>query len=211
MTQDNARIAAEISVGNYCFRNGEQFLDVIHATLQLGVIPGEVENLERILTYGGSVWTATENGLQRRVGLTAQASFEKASAPNDVASEELREAWSQAYGRNPNPSDAWDHAIKAAEAVLIPVVVPTQDRPTLGHVVGHLDNQSHLWNMSLPGPNNTYGVEPLVAMLRLLWPNPDRHASPLHRRPPTLSEAHAVVHLAVTIVQWARDGQIARR
>jgi hypothetical protein len=48
-------------------------------------------------------------------------------------------------------------------------------------------------------------------MLRLLWPNPDRHGSPQNRRTPTLQEAQAVVHLAVTIVQWGREGQIVRK
>jgi hypothetical protein len=47
-------------------------------------------------------------------------------------------------------------------------------------------------------------------MLRLIYPNPDRHLGPDHRVP-TIEEARAGVHLAVTIVQWGRDDLIARR
>ena len=187
----------------------ERLLDVIHATIQLVKPP--VESLDRMLLYGGSAWTATYTGLQQRADPTARRAFDAASQPVDVASEELRHAWGQAYDREPDASDAWDHAIKAIEAILIPIVVPNQAKPTLGHVVSHLHSQGHLWQLSLPGPNEDYSVEPLVAMLRLLWPNPDRHGSPQHRRPPTLVEAQAVVHLAVTVVQWGRDGQILKK
>jgi hypothetical protein len=106
--------------------------------------------------------------LVRRVDATASAAFEQAKSPADTASEELDEAWQRAYGREPDPSDAWDHAIKAVEAVLIPIVVPNQAKPTLGHVVSHLDRHGLLWKLLLPGPNDDYSVEPLVAMLRLL-------------------------------------------
>jgi len=47
-------------------------------------------------------------------------------------------------------------------------------------------------------------VAPLVSMLRLMWPNPDRHGGESSRQP-SLVEAQAVVHPAVTIVQWARS------
>jgi hypothetical protein len=164
-----------------------------------------------MLDCGGSAWTATDSGLQRRVDPTARGAFDAASQPVDVASEELTHAWRRAYDREPDASDAWDHAIKAVEAILIPIVVPNQAKPTLGHVVNHLHSQGHLWQLSLLESNEDYSVEPLVAMLRLLWPNPDRHGSPEHRRPPTLVEARAVVHLAVTIVQWGRDGQILKK
>jgi hypothetical protein len=46
-------------------------------------------------------------------------------------------------------------------------------------------------------------------MLRLLWPNPDRHGG-TNSRQPSLDEAQAVVHLAVTIVQWARADLLTR-
>ncbi|WP_448642774.1 hypothetical protein [Geodermatophilus sp. URMC 63] len=41
-------------------------------------------------------------------------------------------------------------------------------------------------------------------MLRLMWPNPDRHATG-SRRTPTQEEAQNVVHLAVLIVNWVRS------
>jgi hypothetical protein len=197
-----------------CNNNQDLFLDVIDACLRFFHYQlGYPDDLRRLLADGGSAWTVSASGrsLQRAVEPQAQEAFEAASSPADTASEELAEAWSKAYGRDPDASDAWDHAIKAVEAILIPIVVPKQDKPTLGHVVRHLGSQGHLWKLLLPGPNDNYSVEPLVAMLRLLWPNPDRHGSPQHCRPPTLQEAHAVAHLAVTIVQWGRDGQILKK
>jgi hypothetical protein len=198
----------------HCNNDQDVCLDIIDGCLRFTHYQlGHADDLRRLLADGGSVWTVSANGrsLQRAVEPQAQEAYEAASSPADTASDELVEAWSNAYGRVPDASDAWDHAIKAVEAILIPIVVPRQDKPTLGHVVSHLGSQGGLWKILLPGPNDDYSVEPLVAMLRLLWPNPDRHGSPQHRRLPTLQEARAVIHLAVTIVQWGRDGQILKK
>jgi hypothetical protein len=107
--------------------------------------------------------------------------------------------------------------IKAAEAVLIPIVVPTQAGAQMGHVIGQLDHHGARWNTLLrfnqttPPVNQPHNsVQAFVGMLRMLYPNPDRHVGPDHRTP-TLDEARAVVQLAVTIVQWARDGQIVKK
>jgi hypothetical protein len=122
----------------------------------------------------------------------------------------------RAYGRNPDASDAWDLAIKAVEAALIPIVVQTQSGPHMGHVIGQLDRQGEQWttllqfNQTTPPVNPPHNsVQALVGMLRLIYPNPDRHVGPDHRVP-SLAEARAVVHLAVMMVQWARDGQIMK-
>jgi hypothetical protein len=122
----------------------------------------------------------------------------------------MAEAWIAAYGRNPNASDAWDHSIKAVEAVLIPIVTPAKAKATLGDVVGSLGGQGSNWQLALHGHDNSRSVAPLVSMLRLMWPNPDRHGSE-NSRQPSLEEAQAVVHLAVTIVQWARAGALSKR
>jgi hypothetical protein len=203
---------------NWTWDGGDYLLDVIHYTFQLPTHNDKrLEELEGVLVAGGSVWRATDKGLERRVDPTATTAFEEATDPKDAASDELSVAWRSAYGRNPDASDAWDHAIKAAEAVLIPLVAPGQDAAHIGHVIGQLDRQGEQWDMILgfnqpvPPVNPPFNsVQTLVGMLRLLYPNPDRHVGPDHRTP-SLEEARAVVQLAVTIVQWARDGEIVRR
>ena len=51
----------------------------------------------------------------------------------------------EAYGRQQDASDAWDHAIKVVKAVLIDVVVPKKTNPNLDHVLlGHLQRQGNL-------------------------------------------------------------------
>ncbi|MDQ4142671.1 MAG: hypothetical protein M3198_02840 [Actinomycetota bacterium] len=194
-------------------RNDESlYLDVIDAVLHLGRLgTGQLESLKNLLEQGSSVWTLSPDArsLQRRVEATAEDAFDLTIDPLDVASEELKQAWGRAYTRDADASDAWDHAIKAVEAALAPVVVPRQHKPQLGHVLGEL-RKTALWQLELPGLEGSHSVEPVVAMLELLWPNPDRHGSSHERRIPTLEEAQAVVHLAITVVQWARLNLIRR-
>ncbi len=156
------------------------------------------------------MWTVGHDGesLTRAVSTEAQATYELAVAEEDEASKELREAWANAFGRNSNPSAAWSSAIKAVEDTLIPVVVPKKDKANLGSVIGILGGQQSAgqWQMVLPGHELTHDVAPLVAMLRLLWPNHDRHGGVTPKRAPSEAEARAVVTLAATIIQWHRQG-----
>ena len=186
----------------------DSLLDAADAVLYLAKVdPATCDSLDELLLLGGSAWQVGPNRdrLIRRVDPTATASFGDASSPNDVASAELGEAWTAAYARNPDASDAWDHSIKAVEAILIPIVTPTNGKATLGIVIKTLNDQGNLWCLALKGHDRSESAAPLVSMLRLMWPNPDRHGGEGSRRP-TLMEAEAVVHLAVTIVHWARSG-----
>jgi hypothetical protein len=171
-----------------------------------------VDWLRETLDKGASVWTisADNRSLVRRVDPTTAEAFVLATTPEDASSAELREAWSAAYGLHPDASDAWDHSIKAVEAVLIPIVVPKQASPQLGHVLGQLGRQGDRWELVLATHQGPNAIEVLVGMLRLMWPNPDRHGAP-DSRLPYLTEAQAVVHLGVTIVQWVRSGVLVRR
>jgi hypothetical protein len=191
----------------------ELVLDAVDAVLHFGGVDmGDLNGLSEILQLGGSVWQVDRSGdrLIRRVDAAAAAAFEDAVSPNDVASSELQEAWVAAYGRNPDASDAWDHSIKAVEGILIPVVTPSKKKATLGDVVGTLDSQGSRWQLALHGHDGSRSVAPLVSMLRLMWPNPDRHGSGTSKKP-SLDEAQAVVNLAVTIVQWGRTGVLSKR
>jgi hypothetical protein len=189
-----------------CENDVDAYLDVVDATLQhsRGASAGD---LREILDSGASAWTVAPDGLslQRRVDPTAQASFVAATAPADAASAELSEAWSNVYGRNPDPSDGWDHAIKAVETLLGPIVIPANPKATLGTMLSALEGKPSKWTLGLSSSGTTDGVETLSAALRLIWPNPDRHGGGQNRAP-RLDEAIGVVQLAVTVVHWCRDG-----
>jgi hypothetical protein len=50
------------------------------------------------------------------------------------------------------------------------------------------------------------------AMLRLIWPNPDRHGSGAGAtRKPDLYDAQAVLQIAITVVQFVRAGVVVNR
>src|SRR5699024_3232883 len=136
------------------------------------------------------------------------AAFEFAVSPGDAASWELREAWAAVFGRNPNPSDAWDHAIKAAEEVTIPSVIPKVAKANLGGVAGELKAHPTPWSFDLPANDGRSNGELLEVLVRHIWPNPDRHGG-ASKRSPTQSEAEGAVQVAVLIVNLCR-GRLAK-
>jgi hypothetical protein len=197
---------------NQCAQDGDFCLDMLDSILNFGQVDARmIEELELVLALGGSNWRVAPDckSVVERLDETAVQQASLAMTSEEAASLELAEAWKNAYGRNPNASDAWDHAIKAVETVLIPIVCPTKNKPTLSDVAGCLKAQPNQWKLRLQANGSTGAIETVEAMLRLIWPNPDRHGGTA-RRLPTLDEAQAVVQLAVVIVQWGRTGVLAR-
>jgi hypothetical protein len=188
----------------------ERLLDVIHYTLQIPTLMTKRwDELEILLAYGGSMWTATGRGLQRRVHATAMEAFDTVIAVPDNASDHLVQAWTGAYGRNSHPASAWHHSIKAVEASLRAVVYPNSQMATLSHIIDELKNGR--WRLQIRGQARDYAIDPLIQMLELIWPDPNRLDSAAMEIPATREEACAVVQLAVAMVQWSRDGQIVKR
>jgi hypothetical protein len=77
------------------------------------------------------------------------------------------------------PSDAWDHAIKAVEAILLPTILPKQDQAKIGQVLGELASNGGKWDVGLlfnqsgtPRTPPTAPAEAPLGMLRLIYPNP---------------------------------------
>jgi hypothetical protein len=197
------------AVERACTRDDDLMLDALDHALLMVNGEGSVE-LQRILTIGRSVWEVNErrDGLRRRVQRTEQAAYDQAASADDEISEELQTAWGKVYGRHPDPSDAWDHAIKAVEAALGPIVTPNDNTASLANIAGELSAQPPRFAFGLATSSNKLSnVETLAYMLRLMWPNPDRHATG-KKRTSSWDEALHVVRLAVLVVGWARGGAI---
>ena len=189
-------------------------MDVVDGILEIWGASNRWTEINNLLATGASIWRVNpeRDGLTRLVGDEAQATYVSATSTPDAAALELTEAWSNAFGRNGNASHAWAHAIKAVEDVMIPIVMPKNGKATLGSVVGELGGLGgDQWEFLLPGDDESHCVAPLVAMLKLIWPNHDRHGGPNPKRTPSEEEARAVVTLAATIVQWHREGWVVRR
>ncbi|MEV6333476.1 hypothetical protein AB0M12_02055 [Nocardia vinacea] len=203
------------------FDDEQKALDLIDALLHHGAraYPDSwsdgswPDDLSVTLRDGGSMWTPSPEGdrLVMVVDERMEKVYEQAVSVEDPTTKELREAWANAYGRNGDTSDAWDHAIKTIESVLIPIVVPNMANATLGHVLGQLEGQSTLWKMALPGRDQSEDVKGFVEMLRLIWPNHDRHNPGRPAPVPTVEQARMVVTFAAMLVQWRREGNIVSR
>lgn len=187
----------------------DDILQLVDMHLQLH--GGGADQLGEILETGGSAWTvATEPvpRLERRVPDEEHQVYAAAITPADEASAQLQEAWGKVYGLTPDPSDAWDHAIKAVEVLLHPIVSPDDGDPTLGKMLRNLKAKPEKWILTLTSSSKKVGaVEALTVMLGLMWTNPDRHGSG-SSRVPTQAEAEQVVRLAVFVVGWLRIGAL---
>jgi hypothetical protein len=193
---------------NAAYRDQETALEVVDSVLYWtsGRTAGALRNT---LMLGGSAWTVSEqgSGLERRVPPTEQNAYANAIAPEDDVSEHLRHAWGKVYGRTPDPSDAWDHAIKACEALLCPVVIPNDQGATLGKVIAAIRQAPQKFAVRLPGnPRGVAAMDTFRGLLEMVWSSqPDRHASG-PSRPSTHEEATDVVHCAVLVTNLVRRG-----
>lgn len=185
-------------------RDDDLMLDVLDATLHLGNLHAStVAELRHTLRQAFSLWTVADSGaaLERRVSEELHDAYRKVSSGQNETSRNLKEAWTQLYGLTPDPSDAWDHAIKALETVLVPLAAPKNKRATLGTVIVELQKEPIGVQFDLGTKTD------LARMLRFAWPNPDRHGG-IQYQTPIEREAAAVVHLAIAVVEWRRRGVI---
>jgi hypothetical protein len=169
------------------------------------------QDLERLLVLGGSLWRVANDGqsLERRVEQAATDAAAMIAVQETSVGFHLSAAWHNCYGRNPNSSRAYSESIKAVEAAVIPIVSPSNSRATLGTVIRELEvNQAH-WQLAIVGPDGSGSIDPVLAMLKLLWQGQsDRHGGVSPTVPPSQEAAEMAVHLAVTLVQWFQSRAI---
>ncbi|MBM7503766.1 hypothetical protein ACFPER_09795 [Agromyces aurantiacus] len=168
------------------------------------------ERLEALLRAGGSEWRVgrrTGNaGLERRVPQGVVDAAEAVMATSSTAGALLSEAWHAAFGRSPNPEEAYEKAIKAVEEAGASVVSPRNGRATLGTMIRDMESQGN-WVLPLSTSESTVPV----AMARGLWQGQESRHGGNGYRTPTPEEAEAAVLLAVPLVQWFSSGALQRR
>ncbi|WP_053096482.1 hypothetical protein [Microbacterium sp. CGR1] len=166
--------------------------------------------LEAILSDGGSEWrVGLRDGhasLERRVPEGVVLAADNTIANSGSAGALLAEAWHAAFGRDPDPEEAYEKSIKAVEEAAAKIVTPNNKKATLGTIVRDLKAQKD-WKLDLPTPD----ADVAVKMADALWVGQEsRHGGNGYRKP-TQAEAEAAVLLAVPLVHWFTSGAMARR
>lgn len=199
----------------------ELFLDVLDFQLHrmdeeyyIGDEDESAERLEELLAQGGSAWTVVARGgvygLERRVPAAMMAAASNATAPSDNAATHLQAAWTKVYGREPDPSGAYRESVKAVEASAKAVLLPNDDWATLGKMISRVEQAPAKFAVSLT-PSDFTATDGVVGMMKLLWKGQrDRHGTDDPAAPLQISqdEAEAALWLAITLVQWFRNGAI---
>jgi hypothetical protein len=194
----------------------QTFLDVLDFLVHSQDSLGSAERLEDILAQGGSLWRVTRYesgfGLERRVEAAITNAVQNTVGSAGRAGQFLALAWREIYGRDPNPSAAYREAVRAVEAAAQPVLLPANNRATLGQMIAALRDSTEKWRLSL-SPTDVDPVQVLLGMIQLLWKGQhDRHGDTDTSRPLQVSpeEAEAAVHLAATLVHWFTSGAVQR-
>jgi len=152
-------------------------------------------------------------GLRNVVDETAQAAFDDASDQPSDAAQLLRQAWRATFKRDPDYSTGYWKAVQAVESVAAQTFTPRDQAPSLGKAIRHLSDTVAQWSVAHLDDQQQASGETLLAMLRTIWQNHQRHVLEGGRapEPATREEAEAVLFLAVTIVQWFQRDYVQRR
>ena len=191
----------------------ERYLDVVDYVLGhpsfTNLDSRLLDDLEDVLLKGGSVWRATDRGLERRVDKTLEGIADSIFGAGDRSAQYLREAWHRAWGRIPDASGAYREAVRAVEAAYVPMVSPKNERATLGTIIADIGNKPSKFRVRLQADEPEENVDRLVGMLQMLWKSQlDRHGTPDENVPlnVTLEQARDAVALATTLVHLAEQG-----
>lgn len=170
--------------------------------------------LSRILERSGSMWKVGDRdgfpGLERRVPEGVQETADHVVGSSGSAGQLLAEAWNHAFGVSPNPEEAYEKAIKAAEQAGAAVVLPKNPKATLGTMIATMRAHGD-WSLEITDSSGAHFGDVVLRMCEALWQGqPSRHGGNGYRKP-TQGEAEAAVMLAVPLVQWFHSGAVARR
>ena len=214
--------AAAIATYRHVFQyvqNDEKCLDVVEAILATNNnTDGILSQINTIFSSSGSKWVAVKNStgigatLEERVSESAQNALAIALKESDATTQQLlKTAWTNAFGRNPNPSIAYSNSIKAIEAAAWPTLTPNDNKATLGTMLGELRSNISKWQTSINDKNADQGITVIKDIMQHIWDGQtDRHgtANPVS---PLQGGAEQAVLSAVLICNFFNRKLVAKK
>lgn len=186
----------------YMRQDDDLVLDVLDVLLAEGWLAPW--RLADFLDASASTWAVVDGELVERVSPPAVQQYEAALEPRDEAARHLGEAWGAAFGLDPDPSAACAAATRAVEAVLKPITTPNDSKATFGKMRKAIVDAPSKFEFVLDDDPTAF-----LPYLNLAEFKPGRHGGD-DKAPPTIEEARATVHGAVTVVEWLRSGVFRR-
>lgn len=164
-----------------------------------------IGSLETMFAQAGSAWRIADGpecGLVRRVSETTQAQADAAATPDTDAARMIGKAWHLCYKYGPDYDNSYRLAVLAVEAASLPLMLGSDQKGTLGKVINHLKDTLDLWTVGELDAQESRSSDMLLAMLKTLWQNQQRHAGVDGTiRNVSQLEAESALNLAVTLVQ----------
>lgn len=202
-------------------RGSDEYLDVVDFVLQqlpapFGSLPEVVTMLENeILAPSNVNWTVSNDWPYRLIERVRPETLRMANSTienlEDHPSRLLREAWTAAYQREPDPKTAWERSRSAIESLLVPIVCPNNPRATISTCRRDLLAAPSKWTCSFPLFNMEtpdQAVTKLAELLKLFPYEPGHHGD--DPRTATLDEARTQVMFATPLCQLLHDGFLQR-
>ena len=190
----------------------ELLLDAIDNALAADVDGRQAVELETFLQEARSVYTVGLDGngayeLQDRQPPELTEVAQAATSGSSSAAHHLRQAWSNAFGREPDATAACDESVRAIEAAAKPVVTPKDQQATLGKMIKAMRDAPHKWTTD---SNASGDIGAVIAMMGLVWTGFRRHGDPSQPAAASVETAQMLVQSAALLVHWFRAGHIRR-
>ena len=171
-----------------------------------------VEELGLLLNQGGSAWEVTtldymSHQLTRRAVGPVVEVLEQTATEAARAHKHLSDAWSKLMGRGPDPSGAYREAVRAVEAVAKPVILPNNDRATLGQMIAAMREKPEKWAVTIGT------VDDVRAQMETVWTGQlDRHGTDDETVPLNVSpaEADAAFSACLNLVRLFVGGHVVQ-
>ncbi len=203
----------EAALRRLFFGNSDLFLDAVDFGLR--VVSGKRDHMEAVgdlafhLNHARSVYTiGNDDGndeIQYRQPLEMTRLVEEATSGRDRSALHIQEAWSNAFKLDANLNAAGAAAVKAVEVATKPVIIPNNDKATLGQIIRAMKDKPAKWETDSEADRS---LETVTDMMDQIWKGHYRHGDETKPFAASAAGTEMIVHLAVVVTHWFNSGKI---